>query len=130
MSTFPGDTFADVITGNDSYAASFGQGDLPARAGQGLAIVTCMDSRIDPLAITGLQAGDAKVIRNAGAQVTDEVLQTLVLAVYLLGVTRVLVMPHTNCKMASATETEVHDLLTVAGAIYNVTNGQLQPFED
>lgn len=168
--TFADDAFADVISGNAAYAATFSQGDLPARAGQELAIVTCMDSRIDPLAITGLQAGDAKVIRNAGAQVTDEVLQTLVLAVYLLGVKRVLVIPHTNCKMASATEAEVHDLLTeaagmdtrslqiktiddqqlalardlvkirnypylpkdltVAGAIYDVTNGQLQPFAD
>ena len=175
MEHFSGDTFADgafadIMSGNAAYAATFGQGDLPARAGQELAIVTCMDSRIDPLAITGLQVGDAKVIRNAGAQVTDEVLQTLVLAVYLLGVKRVLVVPHTNCKMASATEAEVHDLLTeaagmdtrslqistiddqqqalardlvkirnypylpedlkVAGAIYDVATGQLQPFED
>ena len=67
-----------------------------------------MDSRISPLAVVGMQAGDAKILRNAGARVTDDVLRTLVLASYLLGVNRVLVMPHTDCRMASADEATIH----------------------
>jgi carbonic anhydrase len=61
-----------------------------------------MDSRISPLAVVGMQAGDAKILRNAGARVTDDVLRTLVLASYLLGVNRVLVMPHAACRMPIA----------------------------
>jgi carbonic anhydrase len=70
-----------------------------------------MDSRIDPLSVLGMQPGDVKILRNAGARVTEDVLRTLVLATYLLGVTRVLIMPHTDCKMASATEDEIHALI-------------------
>ena len=67
-----------------------------------------MDSRIDPLHIVGMSAGDAKILRNAGARVTEDVIRTLVLATHLLGVNRVLVMPHTDCKMASGEEHEIH----------------------
>jgi len=62
-----------------------------------LAIITCMDARIDPLAVLGLSLGDANVIRNAGATVSDDVLRSLGAAVELLGVVRVVVMGHTNC---------------------------------
>src|SRR5690606_12938540 len=66
----------------------------------------------EPLTMLGLRPGDAKILRNAGARVTDDTLRTLVLAVYLLGVERVLIMPHTKCKMASVSgDDEVHDLI-------------------
>lgn len=109
VTTFPRDEFNDVLTSNKDFAASFDNQDLTGFAAQGLAIITCMDSRISPLAIVGMQPGDVKILRNAGARVTDDVLRTLVLATFLLGVNRVLVMPHTECKMASATEPEIHD---------------------
>jgi carbonic anhydrase len=67
-----------------------------------------MDSRIDPLRIVGMAPGDAKILRNAGARVTEDVLRTLVLATHLLNVSRVLVMPHTDCRMASGSEEEIH----------------------
>jgi carbonic anhydrase len=67
-----------------------------------------MDSRIDPLRIVGMKAGDAKILRNAGARVTEDVLRTLILATHLLNVDRVLVMPHTDCKMASGSEEQIH----------------------
>jgi carbonic anhydrase len=105
------DAFDDLLAGNADYAATFTYAGLSPSAARGLAIVTCMDSRIAPLAVLGLGPGDAKVLRNAGARVTEDVLRTLVLAVYLLGVNRVLVMPHTECKMASATEDEMHALI-------------------
>ena len=70
-----------------------------------------MDSRIDPLRMLGLSKGDAKILRNAGARVTDDVLRTLVLAAHLLGVTRVLVVPHTGCRMAEQSDDQIHRLI-------------------
>ena len=108
MSTFPYDEFADALVANDEYVKNFKYSDLTGVAQKGLAIVTCMDSRINPLSVLGMRSGDAKILRNAGARVTDDVLRTLVLATYLLGVKRILVMPHTNCRMAQVDEAEIH----------------------
>ncbi len=102
------DKFDDVLKANEIFASRFTSEDLTGTAIKGLAIVTCMDSRIDPLRIVGMHAGDAKILRNAGARVTDDVLRTLVLASHLLGVNRVLVMPHTDCRMASTDEDGIH----------------------
>ena len=102
------ENFADLLGANKEYASTFKSNGLSGEARKGLAIVTCMDSRIDPLHIVGMEAGDAKILRNAGARVTEDVLRTLVLATHLLGVKRVLVMPHTDCKMASGEEQEIH----------------------
>ncbi|TDD71350.1 carbonic anhydrase [Jiangella aurantiaca] len=99
--------FADVLAGNDDYAARFALAGLEPVAARGLAVVTCMDSRIEPLDMLGLKPGDAKIMRNAGARVTTDVLRTLALATHLLGVTRIMVVAHTKCKMASATSDEV-----------------------
>lgn len=105
---FPRDTFEDVLEANAEYSNEFTAAELTGWAARGLAVVTCMDSRIDPLAVLGMHPGDVKILRNAGARVTEDVLRTLVLATYLLGVERVLVMPHTDCKMASGDEAAVH----------------------
>jgi carbonic anhydrase len=105
---FPRAAFADVLSANTDYVKNFEFSDLTGTARQGLAIVTCMDSRISPLAALGMKAGDAKILRNAGARVTDDVLRTLMLATYLLGVQRILVMPHTDCRMASGDEASIH----------------------
>jgi carbonic anhydrase len=102
------ENFADLLGANKEYATTFKSNGLSGEARKGLAIVTCMDSRIDPLHIVGMEAGDAKILRNAGARVTEDVLRTLVLATHLLGVNRVLVMPHTDCRMASGEEQEIH----------------------
>jgi carbonic anhydrase len=108
---FPTDSFEDLLAANQDFVEHFTDQHLTGRAAKGLAVVTCMDSRINPLAVLGMQAGDVKILRNAGARVTDDVLRTLVLASYLLNVKRVLVMPHTDCKMASATEDQIHELI-------------------
>ena len=105
------DPFADIYDANACYVREFKSSSLTGEAEKGLAIITCMDSRIDPLNIVGMEAGDAKILRNAGARVTDDVLRTLMLAVHLLGVDRVLVMPHTDCRMASGTEEEIHQAI-------------------
>jgi carbonic anhydrase len=101
--------FDDVLTANERFAASYEKGRLKGTAARGLAVVTCMDSRIDPLALLGLEKGDAKFLRNAGARVTDDVLRTLVLAVHLLEVDRVMIMAHTDCRMTKASEQDIHD---------------------
>ncbi len=102
------DRFDDILDSNKLFSSTFTSENLTGTAVKGLAIVTCMDSRIDPLRIVGMHAGDAKILRNAGARVTDDVLRTLVLATHLLGVNRVLVMPHTDCRMASTDEAGIH----------------------
>lgn len=100
--------FSDLFAANAEFVKGFKSQELTGEARRGLAIITCMDSRIDPLRIVGMQPGDAKILRNAGARVTEDVLRTLVLATHLLNVSRVLVMPHTDCRMASGTEDEIH----------------------
>jgi len=109
------DPFADALAANEVFAAGYDLGGLEPTAARGLAVLTCMDSRIDPLQMLGLQKGDAKILRNAGARVTDDVLRTLVLARYLLGVDRVMVVAHTRCRMAGGTEEDVHEAITAAG---------------
>lgn len=104
----PGGEFDDLLKANAEFAAHFQNTGLPARAARGLAVLTCMDSRINPFDVLGIGPGDAKVLRNAGGRVTEDVLRTLVLGTYLLDVTRVLVMPHTKCAMAGFTEDEIH----------------------
>jgi carbonic anhydrase len=110
------EAFTDVIAANRVYAGSYGLGGLEARAARGLALVTCMDSRIEPLQMLGLRAGDAKILRNAGARVTEDVLRSLVLAHYLLGVDRAMVIAHTDCRMAKGREEDVHEAMQRAGA--------------
>jgi carbonic anhydrase len=100
--------FDDLFAANTEFIKGFKSQDLTGEAKKGLAIVTCMDSRIDPLRIVGMSSGDAKILRNAGARVTEDVLRTLILATTLLNVSRILVMPHTDCRMASGTEEQIH----------------------
>jgi carbonic anhydrase len=106
--SFPHESFKDALSANNEYIKSFKYSELTGTAQQGLAIVTCMDSRINPLSVVGMKSGDAKILRNAGARVTEDVLRTLVLATYLLGVERILIMPHTNCRMAQVDDVEIH----------------------
>ena len=109
------DDFADVVAANAAYARDFPLTGLPSPAAKHLAVLTCMDSRLDPLAMLGLEPGDAKILRNAGARVTDDIVATLALARYLLGVERVMVVAHTQCKMASGTDEDLHEAIVGAG---------------
>jgi carbonic anhydrase len=109
------DVFADVLAANAAHVERYQPVAREGKAAKRLALLTCMDSRIDPLAMLGLAPGDAKILRNAGARVTDDVLRTLVLASYLLEVDRVMVVAHTNCRMAGGSEDDVHKAITEAG---------------
>ena len=101
------EAFADLFEGNERYAAIQHEVAASGVARRGLAIVTCIDSRIDPLAVFGLVPGDAKILRNAGARVTDDVLRTLALAGAVLGVTRIAVVQHTDCRMTTSSDAEL-----------------------
>ena len=108
------DRFEDLLAANDSYASAFSSADLTAPPARGAAVVTCMDSRIEPLQALGLSLGDAKVIRNAGGRVTDDALRSLVVATHLLGARRVLVMQHTDCGMTKLGEQEARERVGAA----------------
>jgi carbonic anhydrase len=101
--------FDDLLEANRRYAQDFRYGGLDGVAGAGVAVVTCMDSRIDPLGMLGLHPGDAKVIRNPGGRVTSAALEGLILAANLLRAERILVIPHTRCAMGSATEKQLQE---------------------
>lgn len=101
--------FDDLLAANREFAKDFALSGFDGVAHAGIALVTCMDSRIDPLGMLGLKPGDAKIFRNPGGRVTDQALEALVLGVHLLNVNRVLVIPHTRCAMASSTLEEVRE---------------------
>jgi carbonic anhydrase len=107
------DPFSDLWEANERFAADFAHQGLSGIAARQLTVVTCMDTRIDPLAVLGLSAGDAKIIRSAGARATDELLRSVVLAVHLLGGTRILLMPHTRCGLIG-TDDEVRAKVAAA----------------
>ncbi len=99
--------FDDLLAANRTFAESFELSGFDGVAHAGVAVITCMDSRIDPLRMLGLRPGDAKIFRNPGGRVTPAALEALVIGVHLLGVQRILVVPHTRCAMASFTENEL-----------------------
>jgi len=103
--------FDDLLAANDAFAARFTLGGFDGIAHRGVAVVTCMDSRIDPLGMLGLSPGDAKIFRNPGGRVTAAALEALVLGVHLLNVQRILVVPHTSCAMTKYTETELRAII-------------------
>ncbi|CAB4943219.1 unannotated protein [freshwater metagenome] len=103
--------FDDILEANSQYAAGFKLAGLDPTAAKGLGVVTCIDSRIEPLAMLGIKPGDAKILRNAGARVTEDVLRSLVLATNLLGVDRICIVAHTQCRMAGTTDAEIRAAL-------------------
>jgi carbonic anhydrase len=111
------DAFDDLLAANRAFADDFALSGFDGVARAGVAIVTCMDSRIDPLGMIGLSPGDAKIFRNPGGRVTDQALEALVLGVHLLNVRRVLVVPHTRCAMASSTEDELRERISASAGV-------------
>ena len=101
--------FDDLLEANARFADDFDLGGFDGVAHAGVALVTCMDSRIDPLRMLGLSHGDAKIFRNPGGRVTPQALEALVLGVHLLNVQRILIVPHTRCAMASSTLEQVRE---------------------
>jgi carbonic anhydrase len=89
----------DFLQNNDTYAAGFDQGDLPMPPGRKVAVIACMDARLNVYGMLGLQEGDAHVIRNAGGVVTDDEIRSLAISQRLLGTEEIILIHHTDCGM-------------------------------
>ena len=98
--------FDDLVAANKRYSISFPHG-FDGIAHQGVLILTCMDSRLEPLEMFGLRVGEAKILRTAGGRLTHPALAAMVMGVHKLKVNRILIVPHTLCAAASKTEDEM-----------------------
>ena len=96
----------ELLANNEAYAASFDKGDLPLPPAKHVAVVACMDARLNPYGVLGLSEGDAHVIRNAGGVVTADVLRSLAISQRLLGTTEIILIHHTGCGMLTFTDDE------------------------
>ena len=94
----------DILRANQAYAKDFAEGDLPAPPAKQLVVLTCMDARLTPEDFLGLDLGDAHILRNAGAVVTDDVLRSLLLSTQLMRTRHVFVIGHTGCALDGANE--------------------------
>jgi carbonic anhydrase len=118
----------DLLRANAAYVSTFDLGDLAGAPARRLSVVTCMDARIDPLSALGLRPGEAHVIRNAGAIVTEDVLRSLAISHWELGTQEAAVIGHTGCGMTSFTNETLTRKLSALG----VETGELDflPFRD
>jgi carbonic anhydrase len=96
----------ELLKNAEAYAASFDKGDLPLPPARRIAIVACMDARLNPYGLLGLQEGDAHVIRNAGGVITDDEIRSLSISQRLLGTEEIVLIHHTDCGMLTFTDDE------------------------
>jgi len=94
----------ELLKNNEASAASFDKGDLPLPPARKVAVVACMDARLDPAGALGLKEGDAHVIRNAGGVITDDEIRSLAISQRLLGTEEIILMHHTGCGMLTFTD--------------------------
>jgi carbonic anhydrase len=97
----------DLVRNAERYAANFSKADLPMPPGKQVAVVACMDARLNPYGLLGLQEGDAHVIRNAGGVVTDDVIRSLAISQRLLGTRAIILIHHTDCGMLTFSDDQV-----------------------
>ncbi len=101
----------DTLKNNERYADNFDKGSLPLPPALHMAVVACMDARLDTHKLLGLNEGDAHVIRNAGGVVSDDVLRSLVISQRLLGTREVVLIHHTDCGMLTFRDDDVKDAI-------------------
>ncbi len=101
----------ELLKNNATYADNFDKGDLPLPPGRGLAVVACMDARLDTHKLLGLDEGDAHVIRNAGGVVSDDVIRSLAISQRLLGTGEIVLIHHTDCGMLTFRDDDVKDAI-------------------
>lgn len=99
----------DLLKNNEEYARNFDKGDLPLPPAKGVAVVACMDARLDVHGMLGLELGDAHVIRNAGGVITDDEIRSLAISQRLLGTREIVLIHHTGCGMLTFSDEEVAD---------------------
>src|SRR5438093_11205457 len=94
----------ELVRNAEAYAASFDKGDLPLPPARKIAVLACMDARLNPYALLGLTEGDAHIIRNAGGVVTDDEIRSLAISQRLLGTEEIILIHHTDCGMLTFTD--------------------------
>ena len=99
-------TTDELLENSKTYAESFDKGDLPLPPSKKVAVVACMDARLIPTRVLGLEEGDAHVIRNAGGVVTDDEIRSLAISQHLLGTEEIILIHHTDCGMLTFTDDE------------------------
>jgi carbonic anhydrase len=120
--------FDDILSANARYAASFRHGDLGPAPTRRLAVLTCIDTRLEPHSMLGLEPGEVHLLRNAGARVTEDVLRGLIVAVNLLGVERVCIVHHTRCRLCGTSNEELRSQISdIRGA--DATSWDFAPFD-
>jgi carbonic anhydrase len=97
-------TTDELLQNNEAYAQSFDKADLPLPPAKGVAVVACMDARLNPYGILGLNEGDAHIIRNAGGVITDDEIRSLAISQHLLGTSEIVLIHHTDCGMLTFTD--------------------------
>jgi carbonic anhydrase len=97
----------DLLRNNEVYAEAFDKGDLPLPPAKGVAVVACMDARLNVYGMLGLQEGDAHIIRNAGGVITDDEIRSLAISQRLLGTREIILIHHTDCGMLTFTDDDV-----------------------
>ena len=107
-------TTDQLLTNNGEYVGGFDRGDLPLPPAKKVAVLACMDARLDPARALGLQEGDAHVIRNAGGVATEDALRSLVISQRLLGTEEIILIHHTDCGMETFRDDEVKDQILAA----------------
>jgi carbonic anhydrase len=112
----------DLLANNETYASQFSAAEAPGRPAKRVAILACMDARLDPARVLGLNEGDAHVIRNAGGAVTHDAIRSLAISQHLLGTEEIVLIQHTDCGMQKFSDDELAERLEDHA-------GQRPPFE-
>ena len=127
----------DLLRNGEAYAAAFDHGHLPLPPARKVAIVACMDARLNPYGLLGLREGDAHVIRNAGGVVTDDAIRSLAISQRLLGTEEIILIHHTDCGMLvrqSIARIQASPFIprkrSVRGLVYDVATGRLRDVEE
>ena len=123
------DDLDEILGANERFVAEFSHGDLPAPPARRIAVLTCMDARMQPERFLGLGIGDAHVVRNAGGRASDDAIRSLIISSRLLGTRAFLVIHHTDCGMGTFTDDELRERLTAeTGA--DASGIEFLPFRD
>jgi carbonic anhydrase len=120
---------SDLLKSNDAFAASFDKGDLEIAPAKPVLVLTCIDARLDPGRMLGLDIGDAHVVRNAGGRATDDAIRSALISSWLLGTREFLVIHHTDCGMTKFTDDVLHDKIREATGV-DVSDEEYLSFTD
>ncbi len=120
----------DVLRANEAYAADFKAGSLPMPPARKLAIVACMDARLDVARVLGLNPGDAHVIRNAGGIITEDALRSLIISNQLLGTQEFIIINHTDCGMLTFKDDDLREVLRRESGTFAAVPASFLPFSN